>query len=511
MTDEKTEEKTDENRGSTKQIIAFVTLALVVAIAAGAVTALLVNIFERQQEERRPYTIVAPVDEDTVDPAVWGANWPRQYEAYLRTGTVTRTKYGGASLSEGNLPPQKAEAHPWLVQMFAGYAFEIDYRERRGHAYMLDDQLATRRVLEREQPGACLHCHSSVMPLYRELGREAAPDASPAEQIQTGFELSSTMPYWEAYHRLEELDSAHPVSCVDCHDPRNMALRVTRPGFINGIRELKAAEGITDYDPNRDATRQEMRSYVCAQCHVEYYCGPKDTLFFPWGKGLKVEEMEAYFDERTFPDGEPFHDWIHRETGAPLYKAQHPEFEMWSQGIHARSGVSCADCHMPYKREGAMKVTEHWVRSPLLMINRSCQTCHPYPEDEILARVETIQDRHFHLMDRAGVALVDMIDAIVAAREAGASPDQLRPLQDLHRQSQWRLDFVAAENSMGFHAPHEAARILGESIDLSRQAQVQALALTGGVMPARRTERETPDEPAPEPDEPDSEPDEPQP
>ena len=64
---------------------------------------------------------------------------------------------------------------------------------------------------------------------------------------------------------------------------------------------------------------------------------------------------------------------------------------MWSQGIHARSGVSCADCHMPYMREGAIKVSNHQVRSPLLDVSRSCQTCHRFPEEELKARVTAIQ------------------------------------------------------------------------------------------------------------------------
>ena len=174
-----------------------------------------------------------------------------------------------------------------------------------------------------------------------------------------------------------------------------MELRVTRPGFIRGIQALAASDEpvphlpsierwrqgkrAQPYDPNVDATRQEMRSFVCGQCHVEYYCGPKATLFFPWDNGLKVEQIEAHYDDYKFPDGHRFYDWKHAETGAEVLKAQHPEFEMWSQGIHARSGVACADCHMPYKREGAMKVSDHWVRSPLLNITRACQTCHPYP------------------------------------------------------------------------------------------------------------------------------------
>jgi len=155
-------------------------------------------------------------------------------------------------------------------------------------------------------------------------------------------------------------------------------------------------------------------------------------------------------------------------------KAQHPEFETWSQGIHARSGVACADCHMPYKREGAMKVSDHWVRSPLLNINRACQTCHSIAEKELEARVLNIQDRHYALMQRAAHATTDMLDAIVAARKAGAGEGDLQVAAAEQRKAQWRLDFVAAENSMGFHAPQELARILGEVIDHARQGQLEA-------------------------------------
>jgi len=256
-----------------------------------------------------------------------------------------------------------------------------------------------------------------------------------------------------------------------------MQLRVTRPGFITGIKALKAHEGIPDYDVNRDATRQEMRSFVCGQCHVEYYCGPKTTLFYPWINGLKVEEIESYYDSYKFEDGHRFYDWKHAETSAEVLKAQHPEFEVWSQGTHGKAGVACADCHMPYMREGALKVSDHWVRSPLLNINRACQQCHHYPEEEIRKRVETIQDRHFALLGRAGAALVDMIDAIKIAKDASASEAQLAPVLEMQRKAQWRLDFVAAENSMSFHAPQELARILAESIDLSRQAQLLATSL----------------------------------
>src|SRR5690606_24783178 len=222
-----------------------------------------------------------------------------------------------------------------------------------------------------------------------------------------------------------------------------------------------------------------MRSFVCGQCHVEYYCSSKMPLTFPWGKGLKVEQIEEFWDESKFVDGSKFVDYTHEETKAPILKAQHPEFELWNQGIHARSGVSCADCHMPYIREGATKVSDHWVRSPLLNVNRACQTCHRANESEILARVDVIQERNHQLLQRSGQAIVELIEDIVKAKAAGATPEQLQPAWALQRRAQFRIDMVASENSMGFHAPQETAKVLGEALDYARQGQLAARAIAG--------------------------------
>jgi len=162
-----------------------------------------------------------------------------------------------------------------------------------------------------------------------------------------------------------------------------------------------------------------------------------------------------------------------------MLKAQHPEFELWNQGIHARSGVACADCHMPYMREGASKVSDHWVRSPLLNVNRACQTCHRASEEEMKARVDVIQQRTYDLMQRGGVAIVSLIEAIVAAKARGGAPELLERARKLQRRAQWRLDFIAAENSMGFHAPQEASRVLAEAIDYARQGEI---VLLGGAI-----------------------------
>ena len=442
-------------------LLGFVGVAGVTVLLA----ALLTNIFERKQEARQPFVRVVEVTDETADPKVWSQNWPLQYDGYLKTSIATTTKYGGRGLgaSDGGPAEQKLDKEPWLRRIFAGYAFALDYRDRRGHAYGLFDQEQTRRVTERKQPGACLQCHASTVSLYRFAGQGDS---------RKGFERVSGMPYDEARAMKDDkgqLLVQHPVACVDCHDPKTMAPRVTRPGFIAGIKALRAKQGIADFDPNRDATRQEMRSFVCGQCHVEYYFkGDGKVVTYPWANGVRVEEIEAYYDT------EGFTDWVHAETGTKMLKAQHPEFEVWQQGIHARAGVACADCHMPYERVGALKVSDHWVRSPVLNISRACQTCHPVAEKELETRVLAIQDRHHALLQRAAKATTDMIDAIVAAKKSEVTDNDLEAARALHRKAQWRLDFVAAENSMGFHAPQELARILGETIDYARQGQREA-------------------------------------
>jgi nitrite reductase (cytochrome c-552) len=440
----------------------FVIVVLATALGVVGVTALLVNIFERKQEARNPFYRVVELTDDTEDPAVWGKNFPLQYDAYRRTVDQVRTRYGGSEATP-RTPTQadprsvvaqsRLEEDPRLKTLWAGYAFSKDFREERGHAYMLDDQVFTERQVVAKQPGTCLHCHASVYVPYKRAG---------GGDLIKGFEQLNRLPYAEA-----RAQARHPVACIDCHDAATMQLRVTRPGFLEGIRALKTAQGVADYDVNRDATRQEMRAFVCGQCHVEYYFkGPEKRLVYPWTKGLKADDILGYYDEN------PHDDWTHADSGAKVLKAQHPEFEMWNQGIHARSGVACADCHMPYERVGALKISDHHVRSPLLNINRACQTCHRASEEELKARVELIQTRTFGLRNRAMDAVLALIADIKAAKAAGAADTDLAAPRRRQREAQFLLDFIEAENSMGFHAPQEAARVLAESIDRSRLGQV---------------------------------------
>jgi nitrite reductase (cytochrome c-552) len=448
----------------------FLVFTIVItAIAAFAVTALLINIFERKQEARNPFYRVVELNDTVSDPAVWGKNFPMQYDLYQRTVDMQRSKYGGSEAephSPTDADPRsvvarsKLEQDPRLKTMWAGYAFSRDYRERRGHAYMLEDQTFTERQ-QFSPPGACLNCHASMVSIYNQLGNGDA---------FKGFQAVNHMKYMEARQYAK-----HPVACIDCHDPQNMQLRVTRPAFIEGIRALKASQGVENYDVNKSATRQEMRSYVCGQCHVTYYFkAPDKTLTFPWTKGLRVEDIIAHEDEGKVKE------WEHPDTGAPMIKARHPEFEVWNMGVHARSGVACADCHMPYMRMGGLKISDHQINSPLLKINRSCQTCHHFPEEELKARAEEIQDRFFNLRNTALDALMDLVHDIKANKDK-ATPEQQAKARDYHRRGQFMIDFIMSENSMGFHAPQEAQRILGDAINLCRLGQ---LALHGGPEPS---------------------------
>lgn len=436
---------------------------LVAALVMVGVASLLVNIAERRSEAQDPFFRVAELDERTVDPAVWGQNFPLQFDLYKRTLEMDEGQHGGSEALPAVLTPddpraqttadQKLELDPRLVDMWSGYAFSIDYRELRGHAYMLHDQRETERVKQFDQPGACLNCHASTYVLMQDLGDG---------DIQAGFDEMNKMPYDEVTQLVD-----HPIACIDCHDPDTMELRITRPAFMEGITSLKASEGIKDYDVNRDATPSEMRTYVCAQCHVEYYFeGEGKTLTFPWDNGVNIDDELAYYDENGHVD------WVHAETGAEMLKAQHPEFELYNQGVHASAGVSCADCHMPYQREGAMKISDHQVRSPMENVNAACLTCHSTTEEEMEERVQVIQDRHLYTRDLAQDALDELIADLTEAREDGATDEQLQEAWEHQRKASFYIDWIVSENSMGFHAPGEAQRVLSDAIDSARKGQL---------------------------------------
>jgi nitrite reductase (cytochrome c-552) len=421
--------------------------AMIVVLAAGMVVLLgllAVSIMERRWETQRPPVVVRPLGPWEPNNAVWGQNYPREYESYLRTRiTDTRTKYGGS------YPRDYLEADPRQVILFAGYGFSKEYRQARGHYYAVEDVTNTKRLKKPFNPATCWTCKSTDVPrLMSQMGVKEFYAAN-------FYDLAGAV--------------THPIGCQDCHDPQTMKLRITRPA----LQEAFTAQG---RDINA-ATLQEMRSLVCSQCHAEYYfrtdekAGLKNYLTFPWAKGTTLENILAYYDESDFSD------YVHAISGTPIIKAQHPDYELYLTGIHSFRNVSCADCHMPYHTEGGVKYTDHHVQSPLLNIANSCAVCHRWGEDEIRTRVESIQTKVENARLAAEEALVRAHFDVAAAAQAGATPPDLAEARRLLRRGQFRWDFIAANNGMGFHSPQESMRLLGEAADLAQQARVEAARL----------------------------------
>ncbi len=249
------------------------------------------------------------------------------------------------------------------------------------------------------------------------------------------------------------------IGCQDCHDPKTMNLRISRPALAEAYQ--RQGKDITK------ATHQEMRSLVCAQCHVEYYFkGEGKYLTFPWDKGFSADDMEAYYDEIEHVD------FIHKLSKTPILKAQHPDFELYMTGVHADRGVACADCHMPYKREGGMKFTNHKIQSPLANISESCQVCHRESEAKLMANVVERQGKVEELRRIAEKNLARVHIEAKIAWDNGATEAEMKPVLQLIRHSQWRWDWVAAANGLGFHSPVEALRVLGTSIQKAQEARI---------------------------------------
>lgn len=425
---------------------------MIVILAAGLIGILL--FIGNQPEPTRGVQPIVAVEEMEPDSSIWGENFPNQYSSLLKTETNnTATAFGGSD------PYSKLEQDPRLVTLFAGYGFSKDYNKERGHLNSLTDVRGTKRINE-TTPGTCYSCKSANNPgLWDEMGM--------AEYDKTSFSVLGQ-------------DINEPIGCANCHEAETMKLIVTNPA----LEEALMAQG-KDW---RTFTRQEMRTVVCANCHVEYYfAGEGKYLTFPWEGGTKIENIAEYYQELGFKD------WDHPNSGAPMIKMQHPEYEFFTaDSTHFKAGVACADCHMPYTRDGAAKYSTHDVHSPLLNAEAACGQCHT-DVAYVTGRVATIQGQVREAMDASEDAIVAAISAIEkAAAIAEANQDLLTEARNLHREAQLRWDFIAAENSMGFHNPEEALRILGNATDLARQAQLKAVEAAGTPDVLQTTQTQSP-------------------
>ena len=417
-----------------KYAIPLILVGIIVILAA-VLTGVLFYLKNQPPQVRtfQPITTVKSLEPDS---SIWGLNFPNEYSSLLLTAdNKTPTQYGGSAQKSYLLED------PRLVILFAGYSFSKDYNQPRGHQNTLIDVRATKR-LDANTHATCYSCKSSDNPgLWAQMGMEAY-DAKIFPEMTASIN--------------------NPIGCANCHEAGTMRLVITNPAVEAALKD----QGIdwTTY------TRQQMRSLVCANCHVTYFfTGDKKVLTVPWANGTRVEDIIKYEDNVNFAD------WTYPGTGTPIMKSRHPDYELFTAGsTHFNAGVACADCHMPYIRDGAMKYSSHNIMSPLLDAERSCGQCHTDVE-VVLERVGTIQDTVYS----AKLATEDaLIDAITALQAAAAKPDAdaalLAEARTLHRHAQYMWDFIAAANSMGFHNPDEALRILQNAADLARQCQMKS-------------------------------------
>jgi nitrite reductase (cytochrome c-552) len=423
-----------------KRIPLHWVLTGVIVVLAAALAGTLLFVRSQPGPVRGIQPLVS-VAEQEPDSAVWGLNFPNQYSTFLQTESNNiKTTYGGS------FPYSKLEADPRLVTLFAGYGFSIDYNEERGHMNSLTDVRETARI-NASTPGTCYSCKAAT---------------NPRLWAQMGMEAYDRTPFSELGQQINE-----PIGCANCHEANSMRLIVSNPALEAALE----AQG-RDW---RTFTRQEMRTVVCANCHVEYYfAGEAKLLVFPWARGTRIEDIAAYYADAEFTD------WEHKISGTPTIKMQHPEYELFTaNSTHYLAGVSCADCHMPYTRDGAAKFSTHNVQSPLLNAETACGACHTNVT-YVTTRVAEIQNQVFATMSITQDALVGAINVIAAAAaEPGVDAALLAEARNLHREAQLRWDFIAAENSMGFHNPSEALRILAAATDLAYQAQLKAIAAAG--------------------------------
>lgn len=504
-----------------RSIWPFVAVAVVAAVVTAGLAFLISNISDRKSEATvGTYDRIVELDATSYDASEWGKNYPTQYDLFRQTANITPTHHVPAwqAISEeertttpavapgepapapvtyadarADLPdaanpnlsnlvtPSKLVQDPRLKTLWNGYAFAKDYRHLRGHEYGLIDQQQTLRVLAlaegpSPQPGACANCHASLPPVVDQLGDGTDPGTG---LNAAGWAAMNKMPYTEL---AATIDDGHltAVACIDCHDPETMQLRISRPALVQAMKDLK---GDQSYDVNSDATNQEMRALVCAQCHVEYYFkGPEKTLTFPWHNGTDINGAWEYYQnvEITQADGTVttgFTDFTSGISGAKVVKAQHPEYEAWSQSVHAKNGVTCADCHMNYVRDGGQKVSNHRVASPMADVNASCGACHPGSTEQLEARVEAIQGTFTDSRNRTMDAVTTLITDIKAAKDGGLADDDPRVVlaQQYQNFANFYVDYAYSENSFGFHAPDYFQRILVQSLDAARNGQLALL------------------------------------
>jgi nitrite reductase (cytochrome c-552) len=407
------------------------------------------------------------------DPANWGKLYPLEYDSWLKTKDPKppKSKYKKGYDTDLVIYDKLSE-FPYMALLFNGWGFGVEYNEPRGHYYMLIDQLEV-DPSRLKSGGACLTCKTPYAPkMMQEMGVKYFSD-----------------PYLEVHSKIPVKFQKMGVTCIDCHDNKTMDNKLSRWTLTNGLTAIGK-------DP-KALTRQEKRSLVCGQCHVTYVVKKdKDMksidVFFPW-QGSKEGDISIENIIKVLKSDPAYLEWKQNVTGFKLAFIRHPEYEFFSRNsVHWQANVSCADCHMPYIRVGANKISDHDVMSPLKNDLKACQQCHTESPQWLKNQVLAIQDRTISLMNRAGYAVAVAAKLFEMTHKAQAEGKQIDQAlydqaKDLYLEAMYRVIYIGAENSIGFHNPSEAGRICGDAIAMAMKSDGllrQALTKAGVEVPA---------------------------
>ena len=416
------------------------------------------------------------IPDGELDPAVWGKAYPTQYETWKKTGQPEppgKSKYK-RGFDADRITSDKLSEFPFLALLLNGWGMGVEYNEPKGHANMVRDQLEVDEARVKAG-GVCLTCKTPYAPkLQREMGGDYY-----------------RKPFREVLARIPQQHRTLGVACGDCHDNRDMSLKISREFTLGAaLRQMGVDRGTL--------TRQEMRSLVCAQCHVTYSV-PKDRemnsvgIFFPW-QGSRWGNITIENIIRKIRSDPAYGEWTQSVTGFRLGFIRHPEFELFSNNSrHWRVRVACSDCHMPFVMEGGQKVSDHRIMSPLKNDLKACEQCHIASKEWLRKQVFAVQDRTMSGFIRAGYAtatVAKLFELTHRKQAAGKRIDKAlyEQAKDHYLEAFYRVVFIGAENSVGFHNPTEAMRILGDATGHAAQADAllrQCLAKAGVAVPKK--------------------------
>jgi nitrite reductase (cytochrome c-552) len=414
------------------------------------------------------------IEDGTIDPAEWGKVYPNQYELWKQTGEPTpagKSKYKkGYDVGEDRR--DKLDEYPFLALLYNGWGFGSEYREPRGHYFMVQDQLEVDpgRV---KAGGSCLTCKTPY---------------APALEQQMGKAYFST-PYKEVLAKLPKDQQTLGVACIDCHDNRGMALKISRCFTLGkALKKIGVDEA--------KLTTQEKRTLVCAQCHVSYIISKDKEMHstdvvFPW-QGSKVGNISIENIIAEIKSSPANAEWIQSVTGFKLGFIRHPEYELFSNNSpHWANGVSCADCHMPTVTRDGHKISDHRIMSPLKNDLVACAACHDEKPQALRDKIFAIQDNTMIVYLKAGYATATDAKLFEMANKVEASGRKIdmslyAQAREQYEQAFYRLIFIGAENSNGFHNPKETMRVLNDASKYAASADAQLrklLAQTGEKVP----------------------------